>query len=203
MKIFTLSFPALALGLAAACTSGSGDTGGGGATGGKPLTLGEFDTSCQVDSDCIAVFIGTPACCAMDNAAINKADQASYTAAYAAQGPVPCTEACVGFGAETPVCDQGTCALTVSCGTTTCSAGQVCVWELTEGPGQPQDGGTCPAGEHLSGSECLPGPTYHCASPPSSCGVGPSCDCADSLCDPGYACTGANGLTLQCIASGA
>jgi hypothetical protein len=195
MKIFPLPFPALVLGLAAACTGGSGA---------KPLTLGEFDTSCQADSDCVSVYIGTPGCCDQDNAAINKSDQASYEAAYAAQGRVLCDVSCVEFPAESPVCAQGVCALTVACGTTTCSAGQVCVSEVIEGgPAQPQDGGTCPAGEMPSGTDCVPAPTYHCAPAPSSCGATPTCDCAKSLCDPGYACIGGNGRTLLCTASAA
>jgi hypothetical protein len=104
MKTLPLTLPALLLGLAAACSSGGGSA--------KVPELGDFDTSCQADSDCLAVYIGTPACCAEDNAAINKSDQAKYEAEMAAQGAQTCNEACVEFPSQTLACTQGKCTLT-------------------------------------------------------------------------------------------
>jgi hypothetical protein len=78
----------------------------------KTISLTDFDTSCQKDSDCIAVYIGPPECCAGPNAAINASDQAKYDAEISAQGHV-CDAECGAFGpTPVPVCSAGTCELT-------------------------------------------------------------------------------------------
>ena len=80
----------------------------------KTLHLSDFDTSCQKDSDCIAVYVGPPACCeaSSPNAAINVSDQAKYDSEVHAQG-LTCNVECGAFGPiPVPVCSAGTCALT-------------------------------------------------------------------------------------------
>jgi hypothetical protein len=183
MKTLALVFPALLLGLAAACSSG----GGGGA---KVPELSDFDTSCQADSDCLAVYIGAPGCCTWNNAVINKSDQAKYEAEVAAEGPAPpCDEACTNPTLLVPVCAQGTCAIAkVSCGPETCLEGQVCAVE--QSPGGAPDGGGQTA------------PSYHCWGLPATCGGDIlTCDCAQVLCAAGSTCQGASGATVQCVAT--
>lgn len=79
----------------------------------KTISITDFDTSCQKDSDCIAVYIGPPMCCSSSspNAAINVSDQAKYDSEIQAQG-IMCNVECIGFQPPTPVCSSGTCALT-------------------------------------------------------------------------------------------
>jgi hypothetical protein len=103
MKTLVLFLSLLAVSLAGAV---------GAAACNKSISITDFDTSCQKASDCIAVYIGPPACCSEPNAAINASEQAKYEAEVAAEGSGSvCNVACVELPMPAPVCSAGTCEL--------------------------------------------------------------------------------------------
>jgi hypothetical protein len=185
---------ALVAALFAACGGGS-----------STISLSNYDTSCQVDSDCTAVVVGPIGCCSCPNAAINKADLAKYQVDFdATVHEQVCTVECGACFTQATVCSHGTCALAtptpVSCGTTTCPDGQVCVSNQTEGGAIIMaDGGTCPSGRHDEGGLCQPDPTYQCAAAPAACGASLSCACAASLCAAPSMCQSASAGLVACV----
>lgn len=181
----------------------------------KTASITDFDTSCQQDSDCIAVYIGPPVCCSGMNAAINASDLAKYDAEIAAQDRgFVCNVACIEPPGPTPVpaCSAGTCELafvdgggpdsgTLECGGASCGPGDVCVSEVVEGGAllPPDDAGACPTGEQNTGGTCQRLPAYHCAVLPPGCSDGLSCGCAQTVCDSGYTCQQAAAGLVRCV----
>jgi hypothetical protein len=93
------------LALFAACNGG----------GSKIVDTSSYNTTCQADSDCVSIFVGTATCCMCPNAAINAADETRYRADLAAatadtNGCFPTS--CNTCPAVTPVCVHGTCGIT-------------------------------------------------------------------------------------------
>src|SRR5262249_35889438 len=109
---------------------------------------------------------------------------------------------------QTAVCSGGTCALSapadagsVACGSTTCTAGQVCVMDQFEGGVlvMPNDAGMCPAGDQNQNGQCQPLPTYHCATFPAAGGSSLACGAARSVGDGGSPCQSATAGLVQCF----
>lgn len=74
MNFAPLSFFRSLLGWAAAlCLSGCGST---------TVNLSDYNTSCTVDADCMAVTVGDVCGCSCGNAAINRSDAARYRSDY-------------------------------------------------------------------------------------------------------------------------
>jgi hypothetical protein len=157
----------------AACSSGGGS-----------LTLADYDTSCTLASDCVAVVVNPTGCCDCPTGAINKADLAKYDAALGTRSQATCNVECGACPDVVAVCSHGTCGAlsplmgSVACGTTTCTGGEVCVTNYEEGSTSP--------------------PTYNCA-PAPACPSGLSCACAQSLCQSSYACEGVSQGTVTCV----
>jgi hypothetical protein len=91
--------------------------GGCGASATHSVTASDFQQSCSVDSDCVAVYEGTLGCCGpgCPNAAINQTSHAAYDSTVSSRTPT-CSPAdpCVGLTAVIcragAVCANGTCA---------------------------------------------------------------------------------------------
>jgi hypothetical protein len=147
---------------------------------GKGVSLADYDTSCTVASDCVAVAVDPTGCCDCPNGAINKADVAKYAAAaIAAEQQHPsCNIECLACLAPVPVCSNGTCTVSpgsISCGTAVCTGGEICV-ATSEGGASPQT------------------TTYHCE-PAPACGF----SCACTLCTSDYACEGGYNGIVNCV----
>jgi hypothetical protein len=88
-----------------------------------------------------------------------------------------------------------------SCGTTACTANQVCVRTQTVGGAVncPGDGGTCPVGYELMQGCCVAIPAWSCEARPSGCGTSVSCGCAAAtFCTAGHTCTMPRDNEIDC-----
>ena len=87
----------------------------------------------------------------------------------------------------------------VTCGTSTCAAGEICL-VTTAGGGPcilPDDAGVCPNGTHSNGCCSNVTTTYACKAVPSACGGSLACPCASTLCQCG-GCGIADAGVMQC-----
>jgi len=89
----------LALGFVMFC-AGCGDA---------TISAGEFDRSCMVDTDCVAVGVGDLCACSCEQGAINAKDLPQY---QERRGDISCSNQC-GPCPELgeAFCEKGTCAL--------------------------------------------------------------------------------------------
>jgi hypothetical protein len=94
--------------------AGEGATGGGGCdSASHTIDFADYNLSCNVAEDCVAVFLGDFCMlCSCPFSAINVADKMKWEAEaeLKAAGTPPDTCSCP---ASTPICDQGQCATTV------------------------------------------------------------------------------------------
>lgn len=95
--------------------------------------------------------------------------------------------------------DAGHADVSTSCGTTTCTGGEICVVTTSSGGAcmLPDDAGVCPDGTHTSGCCSNVSTTYACKAVPSACGATLACPCASTLCQCGD-CNVADAGVLQC-----
>jgi hypothetical protein len=120
-------------------------------------------------------------------------DAAAYDAAAAAGDAA--TDAAMAI-------DSAHDAGSVACGSMTCEAGALCVFDQQEGGAlrRPDDAGNCPDGQVLTGIGCSPAPSYHCFPKLAACSADArlSCSCAQSLCQTGYTCMSVTGAVIGC-----
>jgi hypothetical protein len=87
----------------------------------------------------------------------------------------------------------------VSCGNTTCTAGNVCLRKQTLGGACFSPDGGCPAGTSPGNPCCVRDPTYSCVALPAACSGTLTCDCARStLCTSGDMCTTPSTTEIDC-----
>lgn len=198
-----------------ASTGGGVERGGGGAageSGGSPGGeagaghggSGTLDPgSCSANSDCGPCGYGAPPASASDCYCTSCPEAVASTAqcdrnrkGYLDVCPNGQALMCGGAAcAPAPVamCVQNKCvrASSPTCGTESCTAGEVCVAYRTVGGALfvPDQNGMCPAGRHVEGDRCEPDFGYTCA-PLSQCtSLGTSCHCASgSRCASDNAC---------------
>jgi hypothetical protein len=93
------------------------------------IAASEFQQSCAVDSDCVAVYQGTLTCCggSCPNAAVNQVGYSAYASAVASRTPMcnpepPCAVTDI-YCSSGAICSNGTCQFSP---TRTDDAGQRC-----------------------------------------------------------------------------
>jgi hypothetical protein len=86
------------------------------------------------------------------------------------------------------------------CGTSTCSAGEVCVTkQIAGGACFPVGDAGCPAGYSPAFPCCVADPVYQCTTRPAACGAGLTCACAGpSLCGSGFLCSTLDSEQIRC-----
>ncbi len=76
---------------------------------GSTIDTSGYDTSCQVDEDCVAVQVGDICSCTCQLGAINQTEWGKYVAERERIGQ--CRDACGVCPARAAYCNAGTCAM--------------------------------------------------------------------------------------------
>ena len=164
---FALAFAVTFMCASTACDSGSGNAGAieTGASCEGEVTADDYDRTCEVNDDCIAVFEGaiTDACRCV-NAGIAAEAFEDYEADVGPDrcyDPGACLADCVGAVGDRGACDQGQCVsgTPFPCGDTTCNGlNETCLRFGSDIAGEP-DGFSCvalpPTCESSADCECF------------------------------------------------